>query len=101
MIRRIGAGEISLDANGVGALAKLDPGGGKGPQISTFYEGQRAVTLEWMNEAVSIARRPSPEQALLWKEWQARRDKVKESRQGRQSAAFARRTITAPMTGTA
>ena len=42
-----------------------------------MYENQRAVALEWLNEAVAIAGRPAAERAVLWDEWDARRDRTR------------------------
>ena len=44
-----------------------------------MFDNQRAVGLEWMNEAVAIARRPAAAQPPLWEAWQAEIDRVRQS----------------------
>jgi hypothetical protein len=81
LIRRIGAGELPIAALSEGAAA-LEParpriiisGGGR-----LWFDNQRAVALEWMNEAVDIARRPAAAQAPLWDAWQANLDRLRKS----------------------
>ena len=51
-----------------------------------MLEHQQAVALEWMNEAVAIARRPLSEQPRLWAAWEARIVQVRQSRTGRFTA---------------
>ncbi len=40
------------------------------------FENQEAIELEWMNQAVSISRRPVFEQPPLWKDWEAEIERV-------------------------
>src|SRR5262249_29648087 len=73
IIRRVETGKIPLSALAGGpkksgssmadtAIASLS---------GAFSSNQRAVALEWMTEAVAIAKRPSAEQESLWRDWQA------------------------------
>jgi hypothetical protein len=63
MIRRIGAGEIPISAISGGG-PPFDPDGPRtpiSPWAKLMFDNQRAVALEWLNEAVAIARRPAHE----------------------------------------
>ncbi len=55
---------------------------GNTPWGRLWYDNQIAIGLEWMNQAVAIARRPPGEQVPLWEEWQSNIDRVKRSRFG-------------------
>jgi hypothetical protein len=82
LIRRIGSGEVPISAM---SDEKFDPNAPRpaiAPWASMMFDNQRATALEWMNEAVAIARRPASERAPLWASWQARIDKVRYSRLG-------------------
>jgi hypothetical protein len=82
LIRRIGTGEVPISAL---SDQKFDPNAPRAaiaPWASLMFDNQRATALEWMNEAVAIARRPPGERAPLWAAWQARIDKVRHSRLG-------------------
>jgi hypothetical protein len=56
--------------------------GGNTPWGKLWYGNQMAIGLEWMNQAIAIARRPSGEQVPLWEEWQSNIERVKRSRFG-------------------
>ena len=47
-----------------------------------MFDNQRAVVLEWLNEAVAIARRPVSERPALWETWQTSVDRARHSRHG-------------------
>jgi hypothetical protein len=67
VIRRVEQGRVPLAAvipGGTAVRVFTNLTGGLG--------GQRALTLEWMNEAVAIARRPTFEQSALASRWNAR-----------------------------
>ncbi len=53
------------------------------PLVSVAFSGQRALALEWMNEAVAISRRPVFEQRALWAARDAKIDKVRQAQFGR------------------
>jgi hypothetical protein len=53
-----------------------------------MFDSHRAYELEWMNEAVSIARRPPAERPPLWKAWDANLDRVKQSWYGAYAATL-------------
>ncbi len=67
LIRRVERREVGL--------SKLI-GGGTGYRMIAAVAGnigrQRALTLEWMNEAVAISRRPTFEQGALFAKWDAK-----------------------------
>jgi hypothetical protein len=84
MIRRVGAGEIPISALSDSRTA-FDPGSFRAaiaPWGRLWFDNQRAVALEWSNDAVAIARRPLAEGTALWDAWEARIARVKESRFG-------------------
>jgi hypothetical protein len=89
VIRRIGSGEISPADLTEGATKSS----GVLPRAVASFAGlftgnQQAVALEWMNDAVAIARRPSAEQATLWQNWNANISSVARSRFGRFTATL-------------
>ncbi len=73
MMRRIGAGEISVSAL-LNRNSSVDPNSPR-PAITPWkkllFDNQRAIALELMNEAVNIARRPDAEHPQLWEAWDA------------------------------
>jgi hypothetical protein len=84
LIRRLGTGEVPISALSEG-VPKLDPGASRStiaPWGRLWFDHQRAVALEWMNEAVAIARRPAAERPALWAAWEAKRDRFRRSRFG-------------------
>jgi hypothetical protein len=82
LIRRLGTGEVSISALGdVRTPMQPDAFGTKvAPWGRFWYDNQRAAALEWLNEAVAIARRPVPERPALWDAWQGEYDRVRSSR---------------------
>jgi hypothetical protein len=84
LIRRLGTGEVPISALSEGR-PPWDPSGPRGtiaPWGKLWFDHQRAVALEWMNDAVAIARRPIVEHPALWDAWQANVDRVKQNRLG-------------------
>jgi hypothetical protein len=90
-IRRVGAGEVPISAlRNVGppfdstatraAIAAIALSG------ELWFDLQRAVALEWLNELVAIARRPPAARPPLWEAREAHADLVKRSRLGRFTA---------------
>ena len=76
LIRRLGTGEVPISALREGG-PKFDPNAPRStiaPWGKIWFDYQRAIALEWMNEAVAIARRPIPERPSLWIVWEAKRD---------------------------
>jgi hypothetical protein len=70
VIRKFGSGQITLSQ-----ITGETSGGADvvATSLAGFFTGkQRAVGLEWMNDAVAIAKRPTEEQAALWKAWDAK-----------------------------
>ena len=67
MLRRLSAGEISIGAIG-GAGTPVSTGfrATIGAWLKPMFNHQQAIALEWMNEAVAIARRPAAERPQLW-----------------------------------
>jgi hypothetical protein len=80
LIRRVGAGEIPITALGGATFDPEGPRAVMGPCITLWFDYQQAVGLEWLNEAVAIARRPAAERPPLWEQWEANRDRVRRSR---------------------
>jgi hypothetical protein len=86
LIRRLGAGEVSIAEPGGDRDRDRGSLGHKmsrivlGPWITFKSDYQRAVALEWMNEVVAIARRPAAERAPLWEALEANVNRVKQSR---------------------
>jgi hypothetical protein len=82
LIRRIGTGEIAMDTLGRD-VSKADLGTLRGvvfPWGKLMYDNQRAVALEWMNEAVRISRQPVAARQPLWKTWDANIVRVRNTR---------------------
>ncbi len=78
IIRRLGAGEVSVAALSDGGGSSRDaPPGAVAPWGKLWFDQQLAVALERMTQAVAIARRPVAEQPALWREWQADAERVK------------------------
>jgi hypothetical protein len=83
LIRRVGAGELPVRSI---SFAKLDSNGPLAPTApwgKLLYQYQQSAALEWMNEAVAIARRPVSDRQRLWDEWKANVDHVKRSWYGK------------------
>jgi hypothetical protein len=85
VIRRLGDGEIPFSALSGGSAPEGAPGA-VAPWGKLWFDQQRAVALEWMNGAVDIARRPTSEQAPLWRDWEASHVQVMASPLGRYTA---------------
>lgn len=84
LIRRVGKGEIPISAlSGQVTKQATNPGRNAiAPWGKLWFDQQRAVGLEWMNEAVAIARQPVAARAPLWAAWEARNEKTRRSRLG-------------------
>ncbi len=102
LIRKVGDSEIPISAlsgdsapmtrdlgNSLSAFSgegrPLVPGGPRTPMApwgKLLFENQRAITLEWMNEVVSIARRPPADWPTPWRAWQDEFERVRHSRLG-------------------
>ena len=57
-----------------------NPGGFRttvAPWGKLMHDNQMAVVLEWLNEAVAIAERPTAERAELWEAWEAEIHRVR------------------------
>jgi hypothetical protein len=84
LFRRLGTGEVPISALSDGS-PPFDRSRSKnaiGPWAKVWFDYQRAVALEWMNDSVAIAERPAYERAALWGAWQANIERVKQSRLG-------------------
>jgi hypothetical protein len=81
-IRMVGAGEAPVSALVDSLNSKTNPRvlpHPNAPWAGIWFEYQHAVTLDWMNRAVEIARRPAADQPPLWKIWQLHALRVKET----------------------
>ncbi len=80
IIRRIGSGELPISSLGNEKKpAPLDSPESVAPWMVLSFDNQRAVALEWMNQMVSIARRPAHERPPLIEAWSASLYRLKES----------------------
>jgi hypothetical protein len=90
LIRRLEAGEVPLSALDGNPSKPSTRGANAGRSLISFggfiFTGQRAIALDWLNEAVAISRRPAFEQRTLWAAWQAKIVAVKRSRFGQFTA---------------
>jgi len=84
VIRRISAGELPISAlSDPGSSSKFESSNYVVPVWGNpLFDSFLTVTLEWMTDAVSIARRPSSERPGLWKAWNAEIERVRRSRFG-------------------
>ena len=67
VMRRLGAGTISL-ADVTGGNLNI-PAARPGAEGNLWYDLERAVMLEWMNDAVAISRKPLQDQREEWNRW--------------------------------
>ncbi|HWE36794.1 MAG TPA: hypothetical protein VG406_09530 [Isosphaeraceae bacterium] len=87
MIRRVGSGEVPIDALSGG----WQPDGTRhaiAPWGKLMFDNQRAVALEWMNAAVAAARRVVAEQPALWRAWEDEVERVKHLWRAKYSATL-------------
>lgn len=70
LLRRVRDGELPISALGGGGDA-VRAATAVGPWGQLWFDHQRAVGLEWQNEAVRIAHRPIPERPPLVRDWTA------------------------------
>jgi hypothetical protein len=85
-IRRVRAGLAPVSALRDSFNSKTDPRilpHPSAPWAGVWFDYQEATTLDWMNQAVAIARRPVAEQARAWKAWDEHARQVKERRFGK------------------
>jgi hypothetical protein len=90
MIRRVRSGELPISALSE-AGPPLDPNRPRdmiAPWGRLMFDSHRATGLEWMNQAIAIARRPIAEQPRLWKTWETEIDRVRLSRFGFMTATL-------------
>jgi hypothetical protein len=84
LIRRLESGEVPISAITRTGPAPADGGRDASdlliPLVTVVFSGQRAIALEWMNEAVAISRRPVSEHRALWAAQDA---KIVQARQAR------------------
>ena len=60
----------------------LAPNPADSPFTELWFDYQITVLLEWMNEAVDIAKSPSADQPKRWRAWDAKIQGVRRSRVG-------------------
>jgi hypothetical protein len=85
LFRRLGTGEVPISALGERAPSfdRGTPLMALGPAVELWFDHQLAVELDWMNDAVAIARRLAVLQPELWHAWEANIDRVRLSRFGK------------------
>ena len=89
VIRRLGAGELSIEEfSDNRASDASSPPGEVEPWFKLWYDHQQAVALERMSEAVLIARRPIDLQPALWGGWEAEADRMHADPLMRYTGAF-------------
>jgi hypothetical protein len=86
LIRRVGDGELSISELGASKSAAEHPWVTIGPWGKLWFDHQRAVALEWLNDAVAIARQPVAARPPLWAAFEARIHRTYESRFGKYAA---------------
>jgi hypothetical protein len=82
LIRRLRDGEVPISAlsERERPFDFSDRNGTIAPWGKLWFDLQRAVALEWLNDAVAIARRPVSERAGLWKAWNHRVGRARRSK---------------------
>jgi hypothetical protein len=90
LIRRIAAGKVPVSAL---SDQNWKPDPSSPPKAVSqwgrvYFEHQRAILLEWINEAVKIARMPAYRQPAHWKAWQATFDRQRKSAIGMYTAVL-------------
>ncbi len=103
LVRRVEAGTIPVSAI-TGTATPPSAGVRAGNRLfaalfRSVLGGQQAITLEWLNEAVAISRRPASEQRALWQAREAKIAAVRQSRFGRFTAILPLLTIPAMTAG--
>ena len=77
LIRRVGYGELPITAlSGTNKPGEGIPNPAESPWAKLWFDYQIVVYLEWMNEAIAIAKRPAAEHKARWIAWQARADRI-------------------------
>ena len=77
LIRRVGYGELPITAlSGTDKPGQAIPNPAESPWTKLWFDYQIVVHLEWMNEAIAIAKRPAAEHNACWIAWQARADRI-------------------------
>ena len=80
LIRRLGAGEVPISAlSDSGPNDPAAPRAGISPWGKLWFDYEHAVALEWLTEAVAIARRPVGDHRALWQAWDGRIERARRS----------------------
>lgn len=86
LLRRVGSGEVPaavLRQSSSGGLSVTVPAiTNSPPPLKLWFDCQEAFALDWLNEAVAIARRPAREWRAPFQAWDAEMERVRRSRFG-------------------
>jgi hypothetical protein len=83
LLRRMEEGELPISAlSGDVNSDRLVPFPANSPFVRLWFDYQIAVLLEWMNDAVDIAKSPTADQPSRWQAWEANLVGVTRSRFG-------------------
>ena len=78
LIRRLSAGELDPSRLSGGGFVIVFKPRGVAPRSCErlVFDHQRAIAIEWMNQAVDIARQPLGQHPLLWRAWESGLDRA-------------------------
>jgi hypothetical protein len=75
IVRRLAAGEVTMDELiDTSTFDPRRPRRAVAPWTKLWLDHERAVMLDWMNDAANIERQPYAERFGLWRKWQKRFD---------------------------
>ncbi len=78
LLRRLRAGELTISAlSDSGPIDLGAPRAGIAPWGKLWFDYQHTVALEWLNEAVAVARRPVRDHRALWQAWDGHIEQAK------------------------
>jgi hypothetical protein len=79
LFRRVGYGELPISAlSGNADSLRSVPNPAESPSTRLWFDYQITLCLEWMNDAIAIAKSPPAEHAARWRVWQARIDRIRQ-----------------------
>ncbi len=83
MIRRMRTGQIQMSDLAGPTFNPSPPRTSVSPWMKSWLDQQRAIELEWMTDAVVIARKPLADQFEDWKRWDQRIDDTRKPWHGK------------------